>query len=68
MSLAAWLSGNVIKETPSLISGSAMAIFSNGKLFQDVYGPVVSVFVSFVHVLSFVVFGGGPCTILTTDQ
>ena len=39
--------------------------FSSGELFHGMYELAVCVFKSFVHVLSYVVFGGGPCTLLT---
>jgi hypothetical protein len=46
---------------PGSIPGSALGFFSNGEIFHSMYGlDVFCVSVSFVHVLSCVVFGDGP--------
>ena len=49
--------------------GFAVVLFFSGeKVLHEIYGMYISVFIVFVHLMSCVVFVGGPCTLLTTCQ
>ena len=48
--------------------GSTVSFTSNRELFYGNYGLGFCVSVSFIHVMSCVLFGGGPCIRLVTDK
>ena len=56
------------QEISASIADSAVIFFSTGELLRGVCRLDVSVFVSFVHILSCVVFGEGSFNLLTTGR
>jgi hypothetical protein len=53
---------------PNLIPGSATGFLSSGDLFYRMHELVVSITVSFLNVLYYIVFKEDPCNLLITGQ